>query len=199
MLCPQNKAASLASLFQRLKLTEYLDNFIRQRVTVEDLHTLHDADLEKLIPEIGPRRRLEEFVRRSHELDREVKFDSDDFKPKLDKAPVIGTQRVRCCVCVCVTSQCAHMCDFVCPGSGSFGSVVKTAWRDTEVAVKTIRADLLAKKNLLDDFRNEINLVLSINHPRLVKVRVAFVVFVFVCVAYLFVICPFLVSRALCL
>lgn len=50
---------TLRDLFAALSMSEYVDAFAEQRIDANDLHLLGRDQLEKLIPEMGPRARLE--------------------------------------------------------------------------------------------------------------------------------------------
>lgn len=54
-------------------------------------------------------------------------------------------------------------------GKGSFGEILKTKWRGTPVAVKRILPDLSNDKMVVQDFRNEVELLVKLRHPNIVQ------------------------------
>jgi tRNA A-37 threonylcarbamoyl transferase component Bud32 len=52
---------------------------------------------------------------------------------------------------------------------GSFGEILKTKWRGTPVAVKRILPALSDDKMVVQDFRNEVELLVKLRHPNIVQ------------------------------
>lgn len=54
-------------------------------------------------------------------------------------------------------------------GKGSFGEILKAKWRGTPVAVKRILPALSDDKMVVQDFRNEVELLVKLRHPNIVQ------------------------------
>jgi len=59
--------------------------------------------------------------------------------------------------------------NFTLIGKGSFGEILKTKWRGTPVAVKRILPALSDDKMVVQDFRNEVELLVKLRHPNIVQ------------------------------
>ncbi|KAG5087900.1 hypothetical protein JHK86_000512 [Glycine max] len=57
----------------------------------------------------------------------------------------------------------------VCIGKGSFGEILKAHWRGTPVAVKRILPSLSDDRLVIQDFRQEVNLLVKLRHPNVVQ------------------------------
>nr|XP_043607811.1 integrin-linked protein kinase 1-like [Erigeron canadensis] len=54
-------------------------------------------------------------------------------------------------------------------GKGSFGEIVRASWRGTPVAVKRILPSLSDDRFVVQDFRQEVNLLVKLRHPNIVQ------------------------------
>ncbi|KAJ1423678.1 Serine-threonine/tyrosine-protein kinase, catalytic domain [Sesbania bispinosa] len=57
----------------------------------------------------------------------------------------------------------------VCIGKGSFGEILRAHWRGTPVAVKRILPSLSDDRMVIQDFRQEVNLLVKLRHPNVVQ------------------------------
>jgi len=69
----------ISTLFSTLDMKSYLPTFVKEKITSNDLSALTNSDLQKLIPEIGPRRRLERSLN-DRTLDDETKKEQKYFQ-----------------------------------------------------------------------------------------------------------------------
>eukprot|EP00252_Welwitschia_mirabilis_P006557 TRINITY_DN1743_c0_g2_i6.p1 TRINITY_DN1743_c0_g2~~TRINITY_DN1743_c0_g2_i6.p1 ORF type:complete len:432 (-),score=73.46 TRINITY_DN1743_c0_g2_i6:271-1566(-) len=60
-------------------------------------------------------------------------------------------------------TSCVHI------GKGSFGEILKAKWRGTPVAVKRILPSLSDDRLVIQDFRNEVELLVKLRHPNIVQ------------------------------